>query len=56
MVTVAGKNKGEIKLYALSTCGWCFKTKQLLNALGVAYCYVDVDSLEGEQRELSLKK
>ena len=27
---VAGKNKGHIVLYALSTCPWCGKTKKLL--------------------------
>jgi len=31
---VAGKNKGQILLYALSTCVWCKKTKQLLDQLG----------------------
>ena len=24
---VDGKNKGKVMLYALSTCGWCAKTK-----------------------------
>ena len=27
---VAGRNKGKVMLYALSTCGWCAKTKELL--------------------------
>jgi glutaredoxin len=47
---VAGKNRGSIILYALSTCLWCRKTKQLLDQLGVAYSYVDVDLLEGEEK------
>ena len=34
-------------LYALSTCVWCRRTKQLLDQLGVEYDYVDVDLLEG---------
>jgi glutaredoxin-like protein NrdH len=48
---VQGKNVGNIMLYALSTCGWCRKTKGLLNELGVDYDYTDVDLLEGDERE-----
>ena len=40
---VKGVNKGDIKLYALSTCGWCGKTKELLNDLGVEFNYIYVD-------------
>ena len=45
---IAGKNMGAVMLYALSTCGWCKKTKALLNALEVPYEYIDVDKLSGE--------
>jgi glutaredoxin-like protein NrdH len=45
---VSGKNHGKILLYALSTCIWCRKTKNLLNSLGVSYDYCDVDQLEGD--------
>ena len=48
---VPGKNKGNIMLFALSTCGWCKKTKALLNELGVEYHYVDVDQLKGAEQE-----
>jgi glutaredoxin len=47
---VAGKKKGKILLYALSTCGWCQKTKSLLNELGVEYDYIDVDLLRGNEQ------
>jgi len=47
---VSGKSKGKIILYALSTCVWCRRTKQLLEQLGVDYHYVDVDLLEGEEK------
>ncbi len=47
---VAGENRGQIKLFALSTCVWCRKTKQLLDALGVEYDFIDVDLLEGDAR------
>ncbi len=46
---VDGKNKGAVKLYALSTCVWCKKTKKLLSELGVAYDYVDVDQLDDKE-------
>ncbi|MDO9537538.1 MAG: glutaredoxin family protein [Thermoplasmata archaeon] len=44
---VDGVDKGQIKLFALSTCVWCKRTKQFLNNLGVAYDYIFVDQLEG---------
>ena len=47
---VSGQNKGPIILYALSTCIWCRKTKQLLDQLGVEYNYVEVDLLQGDDR------
>ena len=48
---VEGKNIGKIMLYALSTCVWCKKVKKLLNSLKVDYYYIDVDLLEGEEKE-----
>ena len=47
---VSGNSKGRIILYALSTCVWCRKTKQLLDQLGVEYNYVALDLLEGEEK------
>lgn len=43
---IDGRQAGKILLYALSTCGWCRKTKELLNELGVAYDYIDMDRLD----------
>ena len=37
-----------VKLYALSTCPYCMKTKQLLNQQNIAYDLVDVDLAEEE--------
>ena len=48
---VEGEKKGEIMLYAISTCVWCKKTKKLLNSLGVDYHYVDVDLLDEEGKQ-----
>lgn len=51
VVRVPGKKTGRIMLYALSTCGWCQKTKKLLDDLGVEYDYEYVDYLHGDERE-----
>ena len=48
---VSGNKKGDIILFALSTCGWCRMTKNFLNQLGVDYKYVDVDLLEGKAKD-----
>ena len=53
---VAGKKKGKVMLYALSTCGWCKRTKALLEELGVEYDFSDVDQLKGEEQAEALKK
>jgi len=51
MEHISGKKSGDIKLYALSTCPWCKKTKKLLSDLGVDYYFIDVDLLTGEEKE-----
>ncbi|MBN1613293.1 MAG: glutaredoxin family protein [Deltaproteobacteria bacterium] len=56
IVRIEGRDKGKIMLYALSTCGWCRKTKILLNEMGLAYSYVDVDLLQGAERTDTLKE
>jgi len=48
---VKGKNKGKILLYALSTCGWCKKTKELLNNLGVEYSLIHVDLVDESEKD-----
>jgi glutaredoxin-like protein NrdH len=47
---VDGKNRGKVMLYALSTCGWCAKTKDLLRGLGIAFDYTFVDLLEDKEQ------
>jgi glutaredoxin-like protein NrdH len=51
MEHVKGRDCGDLLLYTLSTCIWCKKTKKLLNELGVAYRFIDVDLLEGEEED-----
>ena len=53
-VQVPGTDKGNIMIYALSTCVWCRKTKAFLKDHGVAYSYLDVDLLEGEEKDLAV--
>jgi glutaredoxin len=48
---VKGEDIGEVKLYAISTCAWCKKTKKLLKDLGVAYDFVDMDLLDENKKE-----
>ena len=56
MEHVDGEDIGKIILYALSTCGWCKKTKAFLDGLGVAYDYEYVDKLAGEARESTIQE
>lgn len=51
LMHVKGEDKGNVILYALSTCVWCKKTKKLLTELGVDFYYVDVDLLSGDEKE-----
>ncbi len=53
---VDGKDKGKITLYALSTCIWCKKTKELLSSIGVGFNYVYVDLLRGEDRDKAIQE
>jgi len=53
---VEGKNIGHIVAYTLSTCVWCKKMKRLLNELGIEYDYIDVDLLEGDEKEQARKE
>jgi len=53
---VDGEDKGEVRLFALSTCGWCRKTKELLDELKVAYDYQYVDLLTGAERDQALEE
>lgn len=41
----------DVKLYALSTCIHCKNTKEFLNGCGVKYECIEVDKLEGEERQ-----
>jgi glutaredoxin len=55
IVTIKGENKGKTMLYALSTCVWCKKTKQLLDKLGVEYSIIYMDYLDGKEKDDTMK-
>jgi glutaredoxin-like protein NrdH len=40
----------QIKLYALSTCAWCKKTKKYLNDRNIPYELQDIDLLTGDEK------
>ncbi len=45
----------EVKIYSLTTCGHCKATKRFLSECDVAYDFVDVDILEGDERKAILE-
>ena len=44
-------SKQRVKLYALSTCSHCMRTKRFFNDSGIKADIVDVDLLTGAERE-----
>ena len=48
---IDGEPKGDVKLFALSTCVWCRRTKRLLDSLGIGYRYIFMDLLDRETRD-----
>ena len=49
-------NKKKIKLYALSTCSHCMRTKRFFQENGIDPDVVDVDLVSGEDRERILEE
>lgn len=51
-IKVPGKNnKHRVFMYAISTCGWCKRTKKFLIDNDIEYEFVDVDLCSKEERE-----
>jgi glutaredoxin len=44
-----------IKIYSLSTCSHCKSTKKFLSDCTVVYEFIDVDLLQGEERQAILE-
>jgi glutaredoxin-like protein NrdH len=53
---IDGRDAGTVLLFALSTCGWCQKTKNLLKELGIAFDYVYVDLLPADEMKSTLRR
>ncbi len=51
---VDGNDKGKVRIFTLSTCIWCKKTKEFLAQNNVAYEYVDMDKLDSEEKDAAL--
>ncbi|MEJ2271039.1 MAG: glutaredoxin family protein [Candidatus Bathyarchaeota archaeon] len=51
-IKVQGKNnRHKVLLYAISTCPWCKKEKQLLKDNNIEFEYIDVDLCNDEDYE-----
>ena len=46
----------DVKLYALSTCGWCRKARTLLEENNVEYELIYVDLLEKDEKDKVLEE
>lgn len=56
MKRVEGNDYGNLSLYALSTCVWCRMMKNFLSKMEVSYEYVDVDTLDDEEKSETLRE
>lgn len=45
------KSDHKVVLYALSTCGWCKKTREFLEENKVTYDYIYVDKASFEEKK-----
>ncbi len=45
------RNQHQVLFYALSTCIWCKRTREFLEANNIAFDFVYVDLLSGTERE-----
>lgn len=49
-------NKAKIRLYTLSTCSHCNRTKKFFRDAGIEVEFTDVDLLTGEEREKAMEE
>jgi glutaredoxin len=50
----SGPIKEKVKVYALSTCPYCKRTKKFLNENNIEYDCTDVDLLEDSEQDSAL--
>ncbi len=53
---VDGEDRGDLVLYALSTCHWCAMTKELLQSQNVKFRYVYADLLPPDEIEEAIRE
>jgi glutaredoxin-like protein NrdH len=46
----------KVKMYTLSTCSHCKATKKFLSENGIKFDYVDVDLIQGDDRQKILEE
>ena len=46
----------KVKIFTLSTCSHCKAAKNFLNENGITFEFIDVDQVQGTQRENILKE
>jgi glutaredoxin len=46
----------KVKLFTLSTCSHCKAVKKLLASRNIDVAVIDVDSLEGDARDMAIKE
>jgi glutaredoxin len=44
------KNKGDIKIFALSTCAFCKKALNFLRENSISFCYVYIDEFDFDKK------
>lgn len=50
-IEVDGKDSGNVRLIAISTCGWCRKCRRLLESYEIQYKYIYVDLLPPDEKD-----
>ncbi len=50
------QDKGSVTFYGLSTCVWCKRTRELLEENDVAFDFIYVDLLRGDERREAIKR
>jgi glutaredoxin-like protein NrdH len=50
------RDEHQVMFYGLSTCIWCKRTRQFLEEQGVAFDFVYVDLLKGQERAEALEQ
>lgn len=51
---MAENSDKKVQVYSLSTCSHCRSTKKMLDECTIQYDFVDVDTLEGDERKAIL--